>query len=179
MTDFIDLAELAALVAVAAGLWSLVRDSRALRRERELQSILATFGPAIQEARHDPRALLAWYPLAEASRHLFPEAFTSLDGALSTRFPFSKEQVEAAHARWTADWLAWERAHDLEYKLKASEAERELEADGQLGTSIGKARLETIEREQLERYQARYQEYVTVAKALAALGSADTGTQGA
>ena len=132
--------------------------------------MLATFAPAIVAAVDDPRALLTWSPLADASRRLFPDAFASIDRALDARFPFSQPQVRAAHARWTADWLAWERAHDFDYKLRASQAERELEQAGQLGTPIGKARLEAIEREQLERYQRRYEEYVTVAKALAALG---------
>ncbi len=39
------------------------------------------------------------------------------------RFPFGPDQIQNAHARWTADWLAWELVHDTEYKLKAAAAE--------------------------------------------------------
>ena len=57
-----------------------------------------------------------------ASRQLFPAEFAALDRAAGGTFPFTTEQIQAAHAQWTADWLAWERAHDAEYKLKAAVA---------------------------------------------------------
>ena len=82
-------------------------------------------------------------------------------------FPFHDEQIHNAHARWTADWLAWEYAHDGAYKLKAAQAEADLEASG--GASLARARLDAIEREKLELYQVRYEQYVKVAKALMAL----------
>jgi len=52
---------------------------------------------------------LAWYPLAQASRRLFPAAFKQLDEAAGGVFPFTKEQVQAAHARCSSQWLVWER----------------------------------------------------------------------
>jgi hypothetical protein len=79
------------------------------------------------------------------------------------------DEIQAAHAQWTADWLAWERAHDAEYKLKAAAAEADLAA---ANTPVARARLEATEREKLELYQRRYQEYVRVAKALQALSTA-------
>ena len=84
-------------------------------------------------------------------------------------FPFSEDALQAAHAQWTADWLAWEGAHDAEYKLKAAEVEHELAASG--GAPFIRAKLDAVEREKLDRYQRRYQEYVQVAKALQSLMS--------
>jgi hypothetical protein len=104
-----------------------------------------------------------------------PAECDALDKASGRPFPFTKDQIEAAHARWTADWLAWERAHDSEYKAKAAFAEQELAASG--GAAAPRARLETIEREKLDLYQRHYQDYVQVAKALQGLsgGRADAG----
>ena len=72
--------------------------------------------------------------------------------------------MQAAHAQWTADWLAWERAHDSEYKLKAAVAAAELAAAGDSQVARGKA--DAVEREKLDLYQRKYAEYVRVAKAL-------------
>jgi hypothetical protein len=154
------------LVVTLAGVVQILHELRRRRREAAVQRIIATFGDAAARAPGDARQLLAWYPLAAAMRRLFPAEFAQIDRALGAPFPFGPEQVQAAHARWTADWLAWERAHDLEYKLKASALEQELERKGEAATSVGRARLQQIEREQLERYQQRYEEYVRVAKAL-------------
>jgi len=90
----------------------------------------------------------------------------SLAARSAATFPFSTGQVQAAHARWTAEWLAWERTHDAEYKLKAVVLERELAAGE---SAIARARLDAVEREKLDLYQRRYQEYVQVAKALQSL----------
>jgi hypothetical protein len=167
----------AALVAVlavcAAALWALVRllgsipDTReGALRNRTLQ-LLASFAPAAADAAGDPKALLAWHPVAAAARKLFADEFAAIDRAAGSTFPFSEDQIQAAHARWTADWLAWERSHDAEYKLKAQAAEAELSPAG--GSALARARLDAVEREKLERYQRRYEEYVRVAKALQAL----------
>ena len=48
-------------------------------------------------------------------------------------FPFSKDVIAAAHARWTAEWLAWEKPHDGTYKLKALVAQQELTAAASTG----------------------------------------------
>ena len=167
---------LAAGVLVAASVaWAAVRMASELRarrgeagQSRALQ-LLALFAPAIAAARRDPRELLVWQPLAAAARRLFPDAFALLDAAAGASFPFTGDQIQAAHATWTADWLAWERAHDDEFKLRASAAERELAASG--GGALERARLESVEREKLETYQRRYEDYIRVARALQALVS--------
>jgi hypothetical protein len=129
--------------------------------------LMQLFAPGIAAGGSDPRALLTWVPLAQTARQLYPDAFALLDTAAGARFPFTNEQLQAAHARWSSDWLAWERAHDGEYKLKAAVAEAELIAAG--NTPIARARLEAVDREKLELYQRRYEEYVRVSKALQAL----------
>ena len=118
--------------------------------------------PALGAAERDPRALLVWQPLANTARQIFPAECSALDRAAGRTFPFTKEQVQAAHAAWTADWLAWERTHDAEYKLKAAA----LEPDA---SPLGRARLDAVEREKLDTYQRRYEDYVKVARALQAL----------
>jgi DNA-directed RNA polymerase len=101
------------------------------------------------------------------ARNLFPDECVALDLASGVRFPFSAEQIQAAHARWTAEWLAWEETHDSEYTLKAAEIEATLRVSRD--PSLDRARLEAVERQKLERYQRRYEEYVRVGKALQAL----------
>ena len=135
-------------------------------RPRALQ-LLATFAPALEAAARDPRAILVWQPIAGAARQLFPEELALLDRATGGAFPFSRERIQAAHARWTTDWLAWERTHDGEYKLKVAVVEAEAIASGP--SPLTRARLDVIEREKLDLYQRRYEEYVRVAKALQAL----------
>lgn len=134
--------------------------------DRVLQ-LLAIFAPAVAASARDPKALVAWHPLAAMARRLFPEAFAALDRAAGGAFPFSKDQAQNAHAQWTTDWLAWERSHDTEYKLKAAVIQREIAASG--GSADARARLETIEAEKIESYQRRYEEYIRTARALQAL----------
>ena len=164
---------LSAVVVAAAIAWAGVRISGELRSAREQAArartvdIASLFAPGIAAAAEDPRALLTWQPLAAAARKLFPDAFQSLDDASGGRFPFGADQIEAAHARWTADWLAWELAHDVEFKLKAAAAQAELKESG--GEQLARARADAVEREKLELYQRRYADYVRTAKALQAL----------
>jgi hypothetical protein len=136
------------------------------RRARQL-SITALFAPALSQVQDDPKAILAWQPLANTLRSQFPDEFAALDAAAGSTFPFSKDVVTSAHARWTTDWLAWERAHDTAYKLKALTAQHELEGNAE--PAVARAKLEAIEREKLDLYQRRYEEYVRVGKALQAL----------
>jgi hypothetical protein len=155
---------------VIAALWIIVtREIRRARVETAVQAMLRTFGPAQAAAQQDPKQLLAWQPLAEASRKLFPDAFASLDNATGARFPFSKEAIERAHARVSSEWLAWEQAHDEEYRLKAAAAEQEMAGLSGDAASVARARLDRIQHEKIERYQQRYEEYVRTAKALQAL----------
>ena len=158
----------AAVVWIAAQkiLADMARTRDEAARGRTLQ-IMALFAPAMEEARTDPRSLLVWQPLAKAARGLMPEEFASLDRTFGTTFPFSNEVIQAAHAQWSSDWLAWERAHDAEYKRRAAEVQDEIAASG--ATPALRAKLDIVESEKLELYQRRYVEYVRTAKALQAL----------
>jgi len=165
---------LAAVVVAAAVCWAalqVVAELKAARtdasRGRALE-IFTAFFPAAGAAADDPRAVLVWEPLARTARKLFPDEFGQIERANGTPFPFGLERIQAAHAQWTADWLAWEGAHDAEFKLKAAAIEQELSASP---SPAGRARLDAVEREKLDRYQRRYQEYVRVAKALQQLGT--------
>ena len=123
-------------------MWKAWREEQ--RRNREL-SIATLFAPAIERAREDPRVLLTWQPLASTLRVRFPEEFAALDAASGSTFPFTRDFIAAAHSRWTADWLAWEKAH------------------------VEAGKVDAAERDKLELYQRRYEEYVRVGKALQAL----------
>lgn len=125
------------------------------------------FAPALSAAANDPRAILVWQPLARMTRQMCPDAFALIDQAAGSAFPFSHDRLQSAHAQWTADWLAWERGHDAEYKLRAAVVEQEIAAAGT--STVMRARLDAVESEKLDLYQRRYQEYVRVAKALQAL----------
>jgi hypothetical protein len=105
--------------------------------------------------------------MAKAARELFPDEFVALDRATGGRFPFPAARIEAAHAQWTADWLAWELAHDTDYKLKEAAAQQDLAEQG--GSAKARAKLDAVEREKLDLYQRRYADYVQTAKALQAL----------
>jgi hypothetical protein len=164
---------LSAFVVAAAIGWAALQIVGEMRTARgapgaseRIATLLTLFAPALTAAQQDPRAFLVWQPIAQAARQLFPAEFASLDRATGATFPFSRERIEAAHSQWTADWLAWELAHDTTYKLKVSVAEQEL-ALGAAGS--GRARLDAIEREKLDLYQRRYAEYIRTAKALQAL----------
>jgi hypothetical protein len=143
----------AATIAILAGI-ETARDEAA--RGRAI-ALMAMFAPALDAVERDPRALLVWEPLARSARTLSPDDMAAVDRAFGAAFPFSADAVQRAHARWTADWLAWEQTHDAEYKLKAKEAESD------------RAKLDHVEREKLDRYQRRYEEYVRVSKGLQAL----------
>src|SRR5262249_60983104 len=84
-------------------------------------ALIHLFGPARADTQQDPRAYLVWQPIAALARQLFPAESAALDRAAGGTFPFTQADLQAAHAQWTADWLAWERAHDAEYKLNAVE----------------------------------------------------------
>jgi hypothetical protein len=161
---------LAALIVAAAVAWGAARIASELRNTRQdaaharLLEVFTAFAPAAGAAAEDPRAVLVWEPLARAARKMFPAEFAKLDSAAGAPFPLGPERIEAAHAQWTADWLAWEGAHDAEFKSKAAALEEELA--GGTPSPASRARFEAVEREKLERYQRRYQEYVRVAKVL-------------
>jgi hypothetical protein len=163
---------ISALVVAAAVIWGARAIAREVARTREGSAtpltfqILRLFTPGLAAGADNVRALLVWEPLARTSRRLFPSEFEALDRAAGSTFPFSKDRIQAAHAQWTTEWLAWERAHDEEYKLKAAKMRDGLASGDQVLT---RSSLEAVEREKLDLYQRRYEEYVRVAKALQAL----------
>ena len=160
----------AALAAVAAavglGAFVVARALRRRRRDAQILGLLATFGPAAERARADPRVLVAWHPVAVAARRAFPEAFAALEPDGDPRFPFDAADVEAAHARWSTEWLDWERRQDAEHRARREAVEAELESAADAAAPALRARLEALEQEKLERYQRRYEEYVSVSRAL-------------
>ena len=169
---------LATLIVAGAVWWTgqqLIIELRAAREEgarvRTL-SLVELFAPGLAATQADPRAFLVWQPLARLTRQLFPVEFSTLDRTAGAPFPFTPAQVQAAHAQWTADWLAWERSHDADYKLKAAVAEEAIAATGgpaAQASTVLRGRLDAVEREKLDLYQRRYSEYVRIAKALQSL----------
>jgi hypothetical protein len=162
---------LAALIVAAAVVWAGLRIAGEVARPRARAiapiELLTAFTPGIAAAAENPKALLTWQPLALAARAIYPGEFSALDRAYGATFPFSAEQLQAAHSRWTADWLAWECSHDAEYKLKGALLMHEL---GDAAHSAeGRARLNAVESERVERYQRRYEEYSRIAHALQSL----------
>jgi hypothetical protein len=142
---------------------------RRRRREELRLRLVALFAPSLARVQDNPQELVAWSRVASQARALFPDEFKELDLIQGEQFPFSKAIIEDAGARWATRWLAWERAHDAEYKQKAEEIQAELKhAEEQ---EIGKCeqRLQLIEQEKLLTYQERYEEYVRVSRSLGAL----------
>jgi hypothetical protein len=165
---FLALGLLLTLVGVAA-VWVGMRIVTEVRRSRDdatAAALLALFSPAAGEAREDPKRMLAWQPAVAVARRLFPPTMARLDEAARGGYPFTEADARDAHARWTTAWLAWERAHDEECRLKAAAAEAR-------GGAELRAELAALERDRLERYQQRYEEYVRVGKALKALFEPD------
>jgi hypothetical protein len=154
--------------AVALAGLRIAAELRAGRDERaRILSIVQLFAPALAAVQQDPRAYLHWQPIARTTRQLFPTEYEALDRAAGGTFPFTAADLQAAHARWTAEWLAWERTHDADYKLRAAAAGAELATSA--SPDVVRGKLEAIENEKLDVYQRRYAEYVRVAKALQAL----------
>jgi hypothetical protein len=164
---------LASLILAAAVAWAARHVAVELRATRDeasrarVATLLDLFAAARAAAQNEPRALLVWQPIASMARQLFPAECAVIDQASGGAFPFTSDQIQAAHAQWTADWLAWERMHDGEYKLKAAQASSELAAAGD--SEVARGKVDAIEREKLDRYQRRYAEYVRVSKGLRAL----------
>lgn len=142
------------------------RERRRQHRERLAALLLTTLAP--EAARAEPRGLLAWRAAAEAARRMFPDAVREIERRTGEAFPFPHAVVDDAHARWTAEWLAWERSHDTEYRRRASALEAELQ-DAAGATPAGRARLAALDDERLQAYQRRYEEYVRVGAGLTAL----------
>jgi hypothetical protein len=161
---------LSALIVAAAVGWAGLRIAREVGSRRgdvnrgEVAPLIEIFSKGIEAVAADPKALLVWQPLATMARKVFPAEFAALDEASGVTFPFSPDQMQAAHARWTTDWLGWERTHDAECKMKSAAVEHEL--GDRTSSPYGRARLEAVEREKLEQYQRRYEEYTRVSRGL-------------
>ena len=161
-------ATLTVVVAVAAVAAERARREHGRQhREQLIAVLLASVGPVI--ARADGRELLGWKRVARSIRELLPDTVRTIEHRTGQSFPFPREVVEDAHARWTADWLAWEREHDIRLRQRTSALEAELRASGEFVTAAGQARLAVLDDEKLQQYQRRYEEYVRVGKELAAL----------
>lgn len=142
------------------------RDRWRQHEERLAAVLLTTLAPTA--ARGEPRDLLAWRATADAARRMFPDAVGDIERRTGEAFPFSHDVIDDAHARWTAEWLAWERRHDIEFKERASALQGELRDTGS-NTPAARARLAALEDEKLQAYQQRYEEYVRVGNGLTAL----------
>ena len=163
--------------ALLLGVAQVVREIRTSREEATRARALAIvqmFAPALEAVQDDPRVLLVWQPLARAVRQLYPTESAAVDRASGGAFPFGRDMMAAAHARWTTDWLTWERTHDAEYKLKLALLQDEVAAAGD--SAAGRAKFESLEREKLALYQRRYEEYARVAKSLQAMATTSTGS---
>ena len=170
----IELVVLAGVLA-AIGFGAVERHRRAQRREhseRIVALLLTTMAPAV--ARAEPRELLAWRSAANGIRELFPEQVETIEARTGNRFPFPRALIEDAHARWTADWLAWERQHDIECRERVAALTAELNAVEKGGAPAVRAKLDALEDEKLQDYQRRYEEYVRVGNGLVALMKTDT-----
>jgi hypothetical protein len=150
------------VAAIGAAGVAISLNVRRSREDATAAALLALFASASAEVRDDPRRLLDWQPTIDVARRMFGPVMARLDAAAGRPYPFGPAEARDAHARWTAAWLAWERAHDEEYKLKASAAEA-------TGGPDARAAVAAVESDKLSRYQQRYEEYVRVGKALAAL----------
>jgi hypothetical protein len=165
---------LAVLVGAGVIAWAVVRATRVApvvsddaAKSRQL-ALLSAFAPAVVAAAHDPTVIVTWQPVVQTARALFPAEFAAIEKASGATFPFSSELVRQAHARWTTEWLVWERGHDAEFKRRAAAAHAD---PGAPITAATRAALDAIENEKLELYQRRYAEYVQIAKALQAIGA--------
>ena len=156
---------------VVASTVAVVVEMRRRRREQILASLLATFGPPIAKVQVEPREVVAWASVAATARAIFPDIFKELDAAHGARFPFPATVIEDAHARWTTQWLVWEREHDLECKRQASRVDAELASASAEDAPGLHSQLAAIEQEKLQRYQERYEEYVRVGRAMGELES--------
>jgi len=150
-------------------LWQIASVLRQWKTDAAVQHLLAIYGSAAAASRDDAKRLLVWYPMAMGARKLFPEAAAQLDAQFGAALPLGKEQIQAAHARCSSEWLAWERAHNAEYSVKTAQLEDEITRAGGHASPLMRTRLAALEQEKLERYQQRYEDYVRTSKALAAL----------
>ena len=144
-------------VVAAIGLAMTVYERRVRKQEHkeQLMAVLLT-ASAAAIARAEPRELLAWQSTAKTARRLFPDIVAEIESKGGESFPIPKKVVEDAHAKWTAEWLAWEHHHDADFRKRTSVLEAELQAGGQEHTPDGHARIAALEDEKLQSYHKIY-----------------------
>jgi len=153
-----------ALFTLIALVIRLKLDQQRQHEERLTAQLITAVPPNL--ATSDPRVVLGWAHSFETIRHLFPDEIRRVEDISGEPFPVSNAIVEQVHARWTAKWLAWERKHHAEYQEKAALLQSDVVTTDQASASKLRARSSRLEDEKLESYQQRYEEYVTVGKAL-------------
>ena len=160
----------AALVLVAV----LVVAERARRerlrqhREQVAALLLTSVGPAV--ARADGRELLGWRSVATALREVLPDAVRDhRAGHGSSPFRFRGRSSTTPTPAGRPTGSRGNGRHDIRFRQRASALEAELRGSGRVDTASGQARLAALDDEKLQDYQCRYEEYVRVGKALAAL----------
>ena len=142
-----------------------IRAARERRRARADARHSADVRAGHRRGAADPRALLVWQPLARAVARLFPSECAALDAAAGGTFPFTPDQFRRrTRAGPPTGW----RGSGARCRIQA-EGGREQEVNASGGSPAARRRLDAVEREKLDLYQRRYQEYVQVAKALQAL----------
>ena len=143
----------------------LLRTDQQRQHEEQLAAHLVTVIPP-SLATSDPRVILGWANSFGVVRRLFPMAIQRIEHVSGGPFPVSNAIIEQVHARWTTDWLAWERNHNAEFQEKSAALEAEAGTTGRMVDPDIRARSARLEDEKLQTYQQRYEEYVSIGKAL-------------
>ena len=166
------------LLGILVALFTLIalvirlRFDQQRQHEDQLTAQLITAIPP-NLATSDPRVILGWAHSFKIIRHLFPKEIQRVEDISGQSFPVSNAIVEQVHARWTAEWLAWELKHDADYREKAALLQSDVTVTDQETASKLRARSSRLEDEKLQSYQQRYEEYVSVGKALTDLQKTD------
>ena len=162
-------------IVAVVGLAMTIYERRVRKQEHndQLMVVLLT-GAAAAVGRAEPRELLAWHATADVVKRIFPEVIADIESKGGESFPIPRKVLEDTHAKWTAEWLAWERQHDADFRKRTSVLQAELEATGHEHTPDGHARMAALEDEKLQSYQQRYEEYVLVGKGLTGLLDGNT-----
>lgn len=155
------------VAAVLVPLLLLRRDLERQHRERLTAMFVTGLAPIV--ARSDARELIAWSGAIGMARKMYPNIMQELDLASGEKFPFTTEVIEDAHSQWTADWLTWERHHDIEFKERTRKLLAQSDSASDSMSQADRVQLGSIEDEKLQSYQQKYEEYIRIGNALSAL----------
>ena len=161
------IAILCALLALIVVVLLLRFDQQRQHEERLTAFLVAAIPPLLPT--NDPRVILGWANSFNTIRKLFPVTIKRIEQISGRSFPISDDFIDAAHARCTAEWLAWERKHNAEYQEKTALLEADIAATDRMADPEIRAKYARLEDEKLQSYQQRYEEYVSIGKALAEL----------